>query len=105
MIIDWAKVIPRKVRYFIWLDTLGRLPVSLNLVSRGISVQSNLCPLCESKPESVDHVLIQCKIAMETRNQILNWCAIPIKQFSNMKEYIEFAASWGNCKKNEGLLH
>ncbi|GJV12654.1 RNA-directed DNA polymerase, eukaryota, reverse transcriptase zinc-binding domain protein [Tanacetum coccineum] len=41
----WCKIIPRKVNIFMWRLLLDRLPHRLNISSRGLDIDSILCPL------------------------------------------------------------
>lgn len=43
--INWSKEIPLKVHCSLWRVVLGRLLVACNLASRGIIVQSSVCPM------------------------------------------------------------
>ena len=43
--INWSKVVPLKIRYFIWRDIHNKIPVASNLAARGVKLQSTLCPL------------------------------------------------------------
>ncbi|GJX30065.1 RNA-directed DNA polymerase, eukaryota, reverse transcriptase zinc-binding domain protein [Tanacetum coccineum] len=40
----WCKIIPRKVNIFMWRLLLDRLPHRINLSSRGLDIDSILCP-------------------------------------------------------------
>ncbi|GJY08582.1 hypothetical protein Tco_0375636 [Tanacetum coccineum] len=41
----WCTIIPRKVNIFMWRMLLDSLPHRLNLSSRGLDIDSILCPL------------------------------------------------------------
>ncbi|KAL4574594.1 hypothetical protein LXL04_021428 [Taraxacum kok-saghyz] len=101
VLIDWSKIVPLNVRCFIWRTTLRKIPVSANLMSRGIMVQSDLCPLCEAEKETVDHLFTTCKTAEGVKEWIFKWCGIPSKETQNIEEYLDHAASWGNSPKKK----
>ncbi|XP_076922106.1 uncharacterized protein LOC143583771 [Bidens hawaiensis] len=42
----WFKFLPRKVIICAWRVLLKRLPMRVNLVSKGIDIPSSLCPIC-----------------------------------------------------------
>ncbi|KAL4567781.1 hypothetical protein LXL04_023375 [Taraxacum kok-saghyz] len=84
-LINWSTITPLNVRCFMWRSILRRIPVNANLKSRGITVQSELCRLCEAETETVDHLFTKCKIAEE--------------------ENVDHAASWGNSPKKKTLIN
>ncbi|GJZ53830.1 RNA-directed DNA polymerase, eukaryota, reverse transcriptase zinc-binding domain protein [Tanacetum coccineum] len=66
----WNRLIPRKVNICVWKASLNRLPTRPNLVLRGISLDSVLCPFCDSVEETLDHCLISCPLVSSV------WCKI-----------------------------
>ncbi|KAK8496952.1 hypothetical protein V6N12_002541 [Hibiscus sabdariffa] len=72
----WRGVAPPKVETFTWLAILGRIPVKVELLKRGItSLANDLCPLCGKFPETVSHLLLSCMVT---------W-----------KLWMKFASYWG----------
>ncbi|GJT89353.1 RNA-directed DNA polymerase, eukaryota, reverse transcriptase zinc-binding domain protein [Tanacetum coccineum] len=59
----WFKAIPRKVNIFMWRLFLDRLPHRLNLSSRGLDIDSIMCPLCNKHVESNSHGFFTCDTA------------------------------------------
>ncbi|GJZ72957.1 RNA-directed DNA polymerase, eukaryota, reverse transcriptase zinc-binding domain protein [Tanacetum coccineum] len=53
---SWDKILPHKVNIFMWRLMLDWLPHRLNLSSRGIDIQSILCPSCNGNVESSNHI-------------------------------------------------
>lgn len=51
----WSKMIPLKVRCFIWRVVSGRIVMTETLAIRGINTSSTLCSICNTKTETVDH--------------------------------------------------
>lgn len=91
--IFWSKLIPLKVRCFIWRASLGRIPMADALVTRG-----------NKEKECSDHLLITCDYSKEVQEWILKWCGIQNRRFSNVREFIDYAAVWGNCHRKKGIL-
>ncbi|GJT46622.1 2-oxoglutarate (2OG) and Fe(II)-dependent oxygenase superfamily protein [Tanacetum coccineum] len=56
----WNYWIPRKVNICVWRASIDRLSTRLNLVNRGVSIDSAVCPFCEACRESVNHCLLIC---------------------------------------------
>ena len=51
--------VPKKVSFFLWTTTLGKILTLDNLTKRGFSLV-NWCCMCRSNAETVDHLLIHC---------------------------------------------
>ncbi|GJW17842.1 RNA-directed DNA polymerase, eukaryota [Tanacetum coccineum] len=52
---------------------LGRLPTRWNLSNKGIEIESILCPVCSSSPETVDHILWTCSLATSVWLKTFQW--------------------------------
>ncbi|KAG9442213.1 hypothetical protein H6P81_018067 [Aristolochia fimbriata] len=75
----WKLEAPPKVKMFIWSVAHNKILTRENLVRRGISLPSLLCPLCQDKQESVDHLLLQCTMAWHIWSWFMelfrnHWC-------------------------------
>ncbi|XP_071704497.1 uncharacterized protein [Rutidosis leptorrhynchoides] len=67
------KAIPLKFEIFVWRARKKRIPVRIELVKRGIDLDSTLCPCCLNETQTVDHILLQCHKVVELWNLVLNW--------------------------------
>nr|KAJ0188098.1 hypothetical protein LSAT_V11C900495760 [Lactuca sativa] len=56
---EWCKVILFKVLCFIWRAKLGRIPSSVALKPRGVTVPSVMCGSCNMEEELSDHILLK----------------------------------------------
>nr|GFA29053.1 hypothetical protein [Tanacetum cinerariifolium] len=61
----WAKSVPFKVNVFTWRARQNCLPTRVNLVRRGINVESCVCPVCSSGEEDINHTLFRCDLAQQ----------------------------------------
>ena len=52
----WVKFIPIKINIFVWRARLDRLSTRVNLVSKGIVLESDRCPMCGLVTEDILHV-------------------------------------------------
>ena len=57
----WNYVIPSKIFFFAWEDSLGKV-ITLDLLKRRGRALSNICFLYEEDEETIDHLLIHCKM-------------------------------------------
>nr|GEW29687.1 RNA-directed DNA polymerase, eukaryota [Tanacetum cinerariifolium] len=51
----WVKYIPIKINIFVWRARRDYLPTRVNLICRGVTLESSNCPLCLSCEEDVHH--------------------------------------------------
>ena len=52
---------------------MARIPTRVNLGSRGIILDSTLCPTCLEAPETVEHVFARCKEIVGILSLIVRW--------------------------------
>lgn len=65
----WKGLVPPRVEIFAWLACQGKLNTRAKLAKLHIIDPSqDLCPLCNEKSESVDHLLIHCSYSWRV------WC-------------------------------
>uniref|UniRef100_A0A803PVR0 Reverse transcriptase domain-containing protein n=1 Tax=Cannabis sativa TaxID=3483 RepID=A0A803PVR0_CANSA len=58
----WQIKVPPKVLHFSWRVITGCLPTKVQLQTKHINVDLN-CPFCHGEPETIFHVLVQCRFA------------------------------------------
>ncbi|GJZ81692.1 ribonuclease H-like domain-containing protein, partial [Tanacetum coccineum] len=61
--IRWNNLIPIKLNILTWRISLDHIPTRSNLDSRGIDLDSILCPVCNDEIKTSKHLLIDCSIA------------------------------------------
>ncbi|GKC02884.1 RNA-directed DNA polymerase, eukaryota, partial [Tanacetum coccineum] len=61
----WVNFVPIKVNVFFWRVRLDCLPTRVNLVRRGINVESYVCPMCSSDAEDINHILFRCELSQQ----------------------------------------
>ncbi|KAD4180076.1 hypothetical protein E3N88_28667 [Mikania micrantha] len=74
--IFWLKWVPPKVLCLVWRLSLNRVPVLVNLGSRGIQLQSLRCPLCLLEDEDEEHLFFRCPLAQEIWRRISWWAGV-----------------------------
>ncbi|XP_052622513.1 uncharacterized protein LOC128127842 [Lactuca sativa] len=99
-VICWSKLIPLKVRCFVWRATFGCIPVADSLNKRGVQTQSQHCPMCGNERETATHLLLDCEFAQEAHKWIFKWCGFQPRRFNSMLDFLDSMASGGNrCKR------
>nr|GEZ64299.1 RNA-directed DNA polymerase, eukaryota [Tanacetum cinerariifolium] len=59
----WVRFVPIKVNIFIWRARQDCLSTRVNLVRRGINVDSCVCPICSTGEDELNHILFLCDLA------------------------------------------
>lgn len=92
-VINWSKLIPQKVKCFIWRAVLERILMGDTLTHRGIIVSHPSCHLCETDFESTNHLLVECNFTKTVFQWISRWCGFQNIHFTKVWEVVEFAKS------------
>ncbi|KAL4560291.1 hypothetical protein LXL04_032441 [Taraxacum kok-saghyz] len=103
----WTKLVPCKINVFIWRSCLARLPTRVNLLKRGIGISSSLCPLCNKKEETEDHIFFECSTAKELAAHLRDWWEMlrQLQQKAAKKEIARRAFLWSLWKyRNEAIF-
>uniref|UniRef100_A0A2N9IL29 Reverse transcriptase zinc-binding domain-containing protein n=1 Tax=Fagus sylvatica TaxID=28930 RepID=A0A2N9IL29_FAGSY len=67
----WNSKVPSRVAFFIWIAALGRILTTDNLLKQRIIIL-DLCCMCRSGGDSVNHLPMHCSVAQELWSMILN---------------------------------
>ena len=73
----WNNFVPIKLDILLWRVALPRIPTRDNLESRGIVLDSNLCPMCSSSLETTEHIFADCVELRDIWSSISRWWNIP----------------------------
>uniref|UniRef100_A0A803Q666 Reverse transcriptase n=1 Tax=Cannabis sativa TaxID=3483 RepID=A0A803Q666_CANSA len=63
----WQLNVPAKVQHLVWCVLAGCLPTKLQLNTKYVHVDLT-CPMCNTEPESITHVLFRCNFARSCWN-------------------------------------
>ncbi|GJZ74573.1 RNA-directed DNA polymerase, eukaryota, reverse transcriptase zinc-binding domain protein [Tanacetum coccineum] len=74
---QWNPGLPKKVNIFIWRVVLDRLPRLEKLIARDVTVDSDLCHLCNEEPENRDHLFFNCQRSVIVWRKKISWWSIP----------------------------
>ncbi|KAJ9546518.1 hypothetical protein OSB04_019061 [Centaurea solstitialis] len=70
---EWIRWISNKVSIFLWRALNRRLGTRDNLLRRRVSISTDICPLCSSNQENVDHVLASCSTFKVVNAYMASW--------------------------------
>nr|GEV84740.1 cysteine-rich receptor-like protein kinase [Tanacetum cinerariifolium] len=72
----WLKKVPAKVKIFIWRMLVNKLPTRMNLITRGINVQSNQCGIGDTWDEMINHLILHCDLARDMWALVRRWWSL-----------------------------
>lgn len=81
----WRINIPPKLKMFWWKILLNGLPVAENLNKRGCHVYG-YCQICGEELESIDHMLLQCRVSGEIWSFTLNNDSFLMTQINTVRD-------------------
>nr|GEX27212.1 RNA-directed DNA polymerase, eukaryota [Tanacetum cinerariifolium] len=100
----WVNFVPIKVNVLVWRARLVRLPTKINLINRGISLDSVLCPICGILPENANHTFFRCDISRAIGRKICNWWNINWSDMAFFADLDSWVASIRLSGKAKRLL-
>nr|GEV96852.1 hypothetical protein [Tanacetum cinerariifolium] len=65
--------IPRKVNICVWRALLNKLTTRSNLSSRGVVLDSFVCPFCDRVDEVLEHCIISCPLVLPIWRKVWSW--------------------------------
>nr|GEY51542.1 ATP-dependent DNA helicase PIF1-like [Tanacetum cinerariifolium] len=83
----WVKTVPIKVSILSWRTRLDRLPTRVNLIMRGVNMDSSLCPVCNSVQEDSNHLFFLCDLGKSIFQRICHWWNIQWVEVSTYAEW------------------
>ncbi|KAK8631690.1 hypothetical protein V6N13_028472 [Hibiscus sabdariffa] len=91
----WSLFVPPKVRSFLWMLYLKRIPTIDFLLKRGISIEESKrgCPWCGIGVESADHVLFSCGFMCFFWSKFCCWWKVSWPSVSSIEEAFGFLFS------------
>ena len=84
----WNKWLPPRVNCFVWRLLLNRIPTRVNLHSRGLNIPSEVCPLCVSNVETVEHLFLSCPAIKKVWDWFHKWCNLHMVQYNSLEQLI-----------------
>nr|GFA10326.1 RNA-directed DNA polymerase, eukaryota [Tanacetum cinerariifolium] len=89
----WVKTVPIKVNILAWRTRLDRLLTRVNLITRGVNIDSSLCPVCSSVHEDSNHLFFLCDLGKSISQRICHWWNIQRVEVSTYAEWYSWFIS------------
>ncbi|PWA74209.1 reverse transcriptase domain, Reverse transcriptase zinc-binding domain protein [Artemisia annua] len=100
----WCRFISKKVNIFVWRALRDRLPTRWNLNSKGVELESILCPNCLSSPENLHHSLWTCIHATCVWLKVFNWLELPCPTPSSIQDVYEYVDQLHFQKERKSII-
>ncbi|GJU06708.1 RNA-directed DNA polymerase, eukaryota [Tanacetum coccineum] len=100
----WVKYIPIKVNIFAWRTRQDCFPTRVNLVRRGINIESSTCPICLTCEEDVNHIFFRCDLAQLVLRRICRWWDLDPHGWSSFQEWKSWLLSIRLSSKVKSML-
>ena len=68
-----------------WRILLGRIPTSVNLLRRGVAVNSSICVLCRESEETSQHLFWECSFAQRVWSLCFRWIGVLFVQHKDLR--------------------
>ncbi|KAL4567223.1 hypothetical protein LXL04_022799 [Taraxacum kok-saghyz] len=102
--IRWCPLVPRKVNIFIWRLIIDTLPTRERLSSRGMEIQSIICPVCGMASEQLVHLFCRYELAVTLWEGVFRWLQIPAFGAFDLKEiFVWVDGSWLRSNQKKAL--
>ena len=100
----WKGWAPLKCKVMAWRAAINRLPTKVELMKRGVPLQSDLCIFCSFDAESASHLFTGCSFATEVWSRIATWCRLPPIFAFEVTDLINLASYQSPTSKDKYIL-
>nr|GEU58809.1 RNA-directed DNA polymerase, eukaryota [Tanacetum cinerariifolium] len=83
----WVRYIPIKINVFAWRARRDCLPTRVNLMRRGVTLDSVNCPFCNTDEEDIHHVLFRCEVATAVMRRVCRWWTLDWQPWSSFSDW------------------
>ncbi|XP_076882089.1 uncharacterized protein LOC143530430 [Bidens hawaiensis] len=88
----WEGWIPIKLHCFVWRLLLNRIPVTVNLLARGLISISRSCSFCSLSDEFSDHVFLDCVGTKQVWRTVSLRCGWDLTALWSIEQLLEEAS-------------
>jgi hypothetical protein len=96
----WKVKVPRRVSFFVWTASLGKILTLDNLRKRGLIVVE-WCYMCKRSGESINHLLLHCEVARTLWSVIFS--LFGVKWVMN-ERVLDLLACWKGQRGNKMVM-
>ncbi|KAE8713501.1 hypothetical protein F3Y22_tig00110206pilonHSYRG00009 [Hibiscus syriacus] len=97
----WQGLVPPRVETFLWQLSHQKVAVRVELLKRGVHLGDNtLCPFCNQRDESVQHLFISCVVSWDLWTKLLGYWGI---QLAIPQDPPSLLCSWAALMPNSAI--
>ncbi|GJS82823.1 RNA-directed DNA polymerase, eukaryota [Tanacetum coccineum] len=100
----WMKYVPIKINIFVWRARRDCLPTRVNLMRRGVVMESTDCSIYGLVKEGAHHILLQCDLAHSVLRRICRWWDIDWQSWSSFHTWDGWFSSIKIASNNKKIL-
>nr|GEV12801.1 RNA-directed DNA polymerase, eukaryota [Tanacetum cinerariifolium] len=100
----WVEGVPIKINIFAWRARRDCLPTRLNLIRRGVTLETASCLICLAGEEDASHVFFQCPLAQAVLRRICRWWEVVWQQWTSFSEWLAWFSDIRLASKVKSLL-
>ncbi|KAL4578257.1 hypothetical protein LXL04_014377 [Taraxacum kok-saghyz] len=104
----WNNWVPIKLNVLLWRINLAVVPTRERVSSRGIMVESILCPVCGVAVESIDHLFVECSQLREIWHRLAIWWGVDVPRECTLRSFLDWSrhvvGSSGQRKAFEAVI-
>nr|GEW93332.1 RNA-directed DNA polymerase, eukaryota [Tanacetum cinerariifolium] len=100
----WVNGVPIKINIFAWRAQRDCLPTRLNLIHKGVTLETASCPICLAGEEDAFHVFFQCPLAQAVLRRICRWWEVVWQQWTSFSEWLAWFSDIRLASKVKSLL-
>ncbi|KAH1063593.1 hypothetical protein J1N35_028580 [Gossypium stocksii] len=88
----WKLMVPLKVKSFLWMISIDRLPTKEFLIRRGVKLGQlgNGCPWCYRESETVVHLFFHCNFIESFWRKFLDWWEVKWSPFDGFPDFFSY---------------
>nr|GEV77600.1 RNA-directed DNA polymerase, eukaryota [Tanacetum cinerariifolium] len=90
---QWCKYVPIKINILSWRDKLNNLPTRINLLRRGMDLQSIFYSSCNHAVESTNHIFFNYSMMKELYKSIARWWNLCMADVSSYEDWWSWFSS------------
>ncbi|XP_022019238.1 uncharacterized protein LOC110919272 [Helianthus annuus] len=103
-IVDWRGWTPLKCKILAWRIGLDRIPTKMNLIKRGMALDSLDCPMCDAGQESTLHLFTGCIFSTEVWARLEAWCRLPPTMLFEVADLVRLTVDQSKSKKEGRII-
>ncbi|XP_022024125.1 uncharacterized protein LOC110924425 [Helianthus annuus] len=104
-VMKWCSWVPIKCNLFAWKAEMNMIPTAEALKNRGMLITDEVCPLCNSAEETVDHLFTSCIVFSVIWHKVCLWSRVPLFYAFSFRDLLEMHNHCGKKNEEKEVFH